>query len=75
MTALATGLNARGEGDFYSGLAPACTAADDLTRELGDPKEASLATALHYIRFGRCPGSRPPPPVRVSYTTAGPAGP
>jgi carboxyl-terminal processing protease len=49
-------LNARGEGDFYGGLTPTCAAADDLTRELGDPKEASLAAALHYIRFGRCPG-------------------
>jgi hypothetical protein len=59
-------VNARGEGDFYAGLAPTCPAADDLTRELGDRKEASLAAVLHYIRFrqarrgGHCPGSRRP---------------
>jgi hypothetical protein len=50
-------VNARGEGDFYAGLAPTCPAADDLTRELGDRKEASLAAARHYIRFGRCPAA------------------
>jgi carboxyl-terminal processing protease len=48
-------LNARGEGDYYSGLAPTCAAADDLTRSLGDPEEASLKATLHYVRFGRCP--------------------
>ncbi|MET0681656.1 MAG: peptidase S41, partial [Burkholderiales bacterium] len=48
-------LNARGEGDYYAGLAPTCAAADDLTRGLGDPEEASLKTTLHYVRFGRCP--------------------
>lgn len=49
-------VNARGEGDFYAGRASTCPAADDLTRELGDRKEASLAAALHYIRLRRCPG-------------------
>ena len=48
-------VNARGEGDYYGGLAPTCPARDDLTHELGDPEEASLKAALHYMRFGRCP--------------------
>jgi C-terminal processing protease CtpA/Prc len=48
-------LNARGEGDYFTGLHPTCAAADDHTRELGDPAEASLKAALHYIRDGRCP--------------------
>lgn len=33
-----------------------CPAEDDLlAHDLGDPAEASLQVALHYIRFGRCP--------------------
>jgi len=48
-------LNSRGEGDYFSGLPPTCEAEDDFTRELGDPDEASLAAALHYVRVGRCP--------------------
>jgi C-terminal processing protease CtpA/Prc len=48
-------VNARGEGDYFDGLAPTCAAEDDLAHELGDPAEASLAAALHYVRHGRCP--------------------
>lgn len=48
-------MNARGDGDYYSGLRPTCPAEDDPTRELGDPEEASLKTTLHYIQHGRCP--------------------
>lgn len=52
-------VNARGEGDYYDGLAPTCPAPDDLTHELGDVDEASLKAALHYIRFNRCPQTDP----------------
>jgi hypothetical protein len=48
-------LNARGEGDYFDGLSPTCPAEDDFAHELGDPAEASLAAALHFIRYGRCP--------------------
>jgi len=48
-------INARGEGDYYNGLRPTCAAEDDLRRDFGDPEEASLEAALHYIRHGRCP--------------------
>ncbi len=48
--------NARGEGDYFGGLRPTCEAEDDFAHALGDPAEASLAAALHYIGEGRCPG-------------------
>lgn len=46
--------NARGEGDYFNGIAPTCPAADDISRPLGDPLEASLAEALGYVRTERC---------------------
>jgi C-terminal processing protease CtpA/Prc len=46
--------NARGEGDYFDGIAPTCAAADDIGRALGDPLERSLAEALGYVREGRC---------------------
>ena len=48
------GRNARGEGDYYSGIAADCAAADDLQHPLGDAGEASLAEALRFLRTGRC---------------------
>jgi carboxyl-terminal processing protease len=47
-------VNAAGETDYFDGLAPDCAAIDDLSHELGDPKEASLAAALTLIRDGSC---------------------
>lgn len=58
-------LNARGEGDYFAGLRPSCRVEDDFARELGDPAEASLAAALHYVRHGRCP-DRPSDAPRAS---------
>jgi C-terminal processing protease CtpA/Prc len=49
------GVNARGEGDYFDGLRPTCGADDDVRRDFGDPEEASLKAALHYIEHGRCP--------------------
>jgi C-terminal processing protease CtpA/Prc len=46
--------NARGEGDYFSGIAADCPAADDPNHQLGDPQEASLAEALTVIRTGQC---------------------
>jgi hypothetical protein len=48
-------LNARGEGDYYAGLAPTCATVDEVTHALGDPEDASFKAALRYIRSGRCP--------------------
>jgi carboxyl-terminal processing protease len=44
--------NANGEGDFYEGIAPNLPAADDLTRDFGDPQEESLKAILDYINTG-----------------------
>lgn len=51
-------LNASGEGDYYGGLAPDCAASDDLSHELGDTAESSLAAALSTLSGGACPVSR-----------------
>jgi hypothetical protein len=48
-------LNARGEGDYFTGLAPTCAIADDTLHPFGDPEDASFGAALHYLRTGRCP--------------------
>lgn len=51
--------NANGEGDFFGGIPAACSAGDDLGRQLGDPSEASLAEALTYVRTGACTPASP----------------
>jgi hypothetical protein len=58
-------LNARGEGDYFAGLRPTCRAEDDFMYDLGDPAEASLSTALHYMRSGRCPDRPASAPSKV----------
>jgi C-terminal processing protease CtpA/Prc len=47
-------VNAEGQGDFFGGIAPDCSAADDIEHELGSAEEASLAEALFYVRTGSC---------------------
>jgi C-terminal processing protease CtpA/Prc len=50
--------NQDGQGDYFSGLAgtmrTTCAAADDITRPLGDPQEASLRTALDFVAGLSC---------------------
>jgi carboxyl-terminal processing protease len=46
--------NAAGYGDYFDGLPVTCAAVDDPSRALGDPKEASLATALTHVETGAC---------------------
>jgi C-terminal peptidase prc len=46
--------NTNGEADYFGGLAPSCSAADDVGHDLGDVEEASLAEALHVVREGTC---------------------
>lgn len=59
--------NAQGGGGYFGGLpypgfaGVTCRAEDDLTRELGDPAEASLAAALAWIATGANPGPFDPP--------------
>lgn len=52
-------VNALGEGAYFDGIPPDCPAADDLDHPLGDPDEASLAAALHYLSNGSCPAAGP----------------
>ncbi|MGH9659482.1 MAG: S41 family peptidase [Bryobacteraceae bacterium] len=46
--------NASGQGDYFDGLQPTCAAADDVTHELGDVREASFAEAITFLRTGNC---------------------
>ncbi len=59
------GVNATGFGDYTDGFSPpgaenvgvevgGCVVEDDLSRPLGDPDEARLATALEYLSSGSC---------------------
>ncbi|WP_324828505.1 S41 family peptidase [Qipengyuania zhejiangensis] len=51
-------VNADNGGDYYSGLASVmprtCAAADDISKPLGDPAEASVATALDFLAGRAC---------------------
>ncbi len=51
-------VNAAGQGDYYNGLARVmpntCRAADDLSRPLGDPQEASTRAALDFLAGRSC---------------------
>ncbi|HEX7025640.1 MAG TPA: S41 family peptidase [Gammaproteobacteria bacterium] len=49
-------VNVMGEGDYFTGLPVDCPATDDLQALLGDEGEASLSTALQYLRDGSCTG-------------------
>jgi len=49
--------NARGHADYFNGIPADCAAADDVDHALASPQEASLAEALHVVRYGRCSGT------------------
>lgn len=49
------GFNAKGFGDFTSGMTPTCSVSDDLDHELANPAEGLLATALTHRATGLCP--------------------
>lgn len=50
--------NANRQGDYYTGLASTvpntCRATDDISRQLGDPAEGMLATALNFVSGRGC---------------------
>lgn len=50
--------NADGQGEYFTGLASVvpqtCSANDDIFSPLGDPGEATIATALNFLRGGSC---------------------
>ena len=47
-------VNSLNEGKYFDGLGVTCGATDELQFALGDPVEASLATALEFIETGSC---------------------
>jgi len=51
-------VNANNQGEYYNGLASVvpntCRAGDDITRPLGDPREASVAAALDFLAGRAC---------------------
>lgn len=51
-------VNAAGRGEYFTGLASVmpntCRAGDDIARPLGDPREASIATALDFLAGRAC---------------------
>lgn len=63
------GVNHLGFGDYADGFAPTCTVADDFSRDLGDPLEDMLDTALGHRSSGTCTplvGRRGPLSLRSS---------
>ncbi|KIM13206.1 MAG: hypothetical protein KU38_00645 [Sulfurovum sp. FS08-3] len=47
-------VNANGEGDFYSGIAPTCEAKDTFDYPQNDPNDTMLKEALYYIEYEIC---------------------
>jgi len=47
-------VNALSEGQYFDGLNVTCNAEDELAFAVGDPAEASLASALQFIETGMC---------------------
>jgi carboxyl-terminal processing protease len=45
-------LNSSGQGDFYSGIAPAKYVVDDISHDFNDRNESSLKEAIYYIEHG-----------------------
>jgi len=39
----------------FNGIAPTCSAADDISHLMGDENETMLSTAIYYIENGQCP--------------------
>ncbi len=47
--------NARGEGRYFDGLGPTCSAEDDWSRPLGSSEEGLLKAAVNHMDTGVCP--------------------
>lgn len=50
--------NANDESDYYNGFVPDYLSDDDLSRDFGDPQEASLAAAINYLLNGSFPAAQ-----------------
>ena len=67
--------NVADKGDYFEGIPADCTAGDDITHDLGDTAEASLAEALQVVRTGACtPKPSAPQPLRLGDETWRPTG-
>ena len=67
--------NVADKGDYFEGIPADCTAGDDITHDLGDTAEASLAEALQVVRTGACtPKPSAPEPLRLGDETWRPTG-
>jgi C-terminal processing protease CtpA/Prc len=62
-------VNSLGAGDYYDGLSVDCPAEDELGRAVGDPLEASLATALTVVETDSCPAPAVTPKVAAAPTS------
>ncbi len=62
--------NVRGYGDYFDGLPATCASGDDITHPLGNAGEASLATALGYVRTGGCGAAGLAPGAAEAYADA-----
>jgi C-terminal processing protease CtpA/Prc len=53
-------VNSQGQGEYFPpvGIAPTCSAVDDITRQLGEADEASVAEALYYLENQSCSGAQ-----------------
>lgn len=69
-----SGVNSLGEGDYFSGFAPDCPAEDGLLEPLGSVAEASLGTAIEYLRNGACQARSPLLRQAPQPTTEQPSG-
>lgn len=48
-------VNANGEGGYFDGIAPTCSASDTIVGDWGDSNDPLLAAAYHHIEQGSCP--------------------
>lgn len=65
-------VNADGQGDYFDGIPPTCTAGDDVEHDLGSADESSLAEAIRYIRTGQCTPTTVAPESRIMRARAAP---
>lgn len=53
-------INARGDGEYYRGLAPSCAVAESFTKSMEDPSDALVAAALQHAQGRGCPAASGP---------------
>jgi hypothetical protein len=52
--------NSAGQGGYFTGIKPDCPARDNVTFNLGDPREKLLREALQLLANGTCSQARQP---------------